>query len=136
MRKALGLGLLFSALLVVLPQCGPTSSSDALNNQETPTPRWSTQKSAQLSPPEHRFDGVYARALLVAYDAFKSDRDIPEGKKQIENYNVELRQSSDLFFITFSAKPLHIGGESELGKDVTYTIEKATYQIVGRNFYK
>lgn len=85
--------------------------------------------------------GEYLKAFAAAHEAFKSDPLIPAEKKRLENYNVEFRQSGDLYHVLFSAKRLPHereldGGESELGKDVMYTIRKADYQIVKRLFYR
>ena len=94
------------------------------------------QRPLEVSPPQCRIEGEFGKAFSAAYEAFRNDRDIPEGKKLIENYHIEFRQNQTAFFISFMAEPVHIGGESELGKDVTFAIDKKTYAIIGRNFYK
>jgi hypothetical protein len=92
-------------------------------------------------PVDGKLNGEYMRAFLVAYEAFKTDSLIPEEKRRIENYNIEFRQSRNVYFVLFFAKRKASereleGGESELGKDVMYTIGKEDYKIIARQFYK
>jgi hypothetical protein len=92
-------------------------------------------------PIEIKVNGEYLKAFLAAYASFKDDPLIPEQKKQIENYQIEFRQKGDLYFVLFLAKrkPSEqelAGGESELGKDVMYTVSKKDFKVVDRKFYK
>lgn len=108
--------------------------------QTPPANKVSEQDPLDLDA-EVRVGGEYLKAFAAAHEAFKSDPLIPAEKKRLENYNVEFRQSGDLYHVLFSAKRLPHereldGGESELGKDVMYTIRKADYQIVKRLFYR
>ena len=85
--------------------------------------------------------GEYMKAFLVAYDAFKEEPDIPDPKRRLDNYNIELSEDSELYFVFLYAKRKPSernlkGGESELGRDVTYTIGKKDYHIVARVFHK
>ena len=82
------------------------------------------------------------RALLTAYEAFKAEPKIAEKKKAIGNYNFEFRQDQTAYFIFFVPKLLPeeegkvVGGESELGRSVTYAVRKSDYTIIARQFYK
>ena len=92
-------------------------------------------------PVEIKLNGEYLKAFLAAYSSFKDDPLIPDQKKQIENYQIEFRQRGDFYFVLFFAKRKPTereleGGESELGKDVMYTISKADFKIVDKKFYK
>ena len=91
----------------------------------------------QNKPPEVEVSGEYAKAFLTAYDAFKQDANIPERKKQIEQYRLEFRQDGQAYFVSFVATPVpHVGGETDTGRDVTYALSKKDYRITSRQFYK
>jgi hypothetical protein len=93
-----------------------------------------TSSKAQLS-------GECLKAFLIAYESFKRDPDIDIQKRQIENYDVHFSESEQVYLILFFAKRLpneiHLkGGETGLGRDVEYAINKKTYQIVEKRFFK
>jgi hypothetical protein len=91
----------------------------------------------QDKPPEVDVSGEYAKAFLTAYEAFRQDSDIPERKKQLEKYRLQFRQDSQAYFVSFVATPVpHVGGETDSGRDATYTVSKKDYQITSRQFYK
>jgi hypothetical protein len=90
-------------------------------------------------PVKLKLNGEYLKVFLVAYSSFKDDPLIPDQKKQIENYQIEFRQRGDLYFVLFLAKRKPTegeleGGESELGKDVMYTVSKMTLKSSTRSF--
>jgi len=92
-------------------------------------------------PAEVSVTGEYMQAFLVAYEAFQKDVDIPREKKRIENYSIEFRQNSMSYTIFFFAKRgeaerLSPGGESSLGKDVSFRIRKKDFQVIDRLFYR
>jgi hypothetical protein len=92
-------------------------------------------------PVKLKLNGEYLKVFLVAYSSFKDDPLIPDQKKQIENYQIEFRQRGDLYLVLFLAKRKPSegeleGGESELGKDVMYTISKNDFKVVDKKFYK
>lgn len=93
------------------------------------------------SPAEMTLTGEYLTALLVAYEDFKKDPDIPPQKKRMTNYTVEFRQDPENYIIFLFAKrppneQLSPGGESSLGKDVSYKVRKSDYHITGKSFYR
>lgn len=86
--------------------------------------------------------GVHLKAIAIAFDAFKVDSMIPEDKKNIENYDIELRQNKDNFYLYFAPhstekdrKKLQEGGESSLGKSVMFIIERRSFEIKKRYFF-
>ena len=86
--------------------------------------------------------GSHLKAISVALDAFKTDGMIPENKKYIDNYDIELRQNKDDFFVYFSPYSTkddtivaRDGGESTLGKSVMFIIGKKDFQIKRRYFF-
>lgn len=88
-----------------------------------------------------KVSGEYMKAFLVAYDAFKEDAEIPDEKKRMENYNIEFSQEGKYYSVFFYAKRKPSerdlkGGQSELGRDVTYTISKENYKLLARVFHK
>jgi hypothetical protein len=92
-------------------------------------------------PVEVTVKGPQMKAFLVAYASFKDDPLIPEQKKLIENYRIEFRKHGENYYVLFSAirKPSESeldGGESELGKDVMYTISMRDFRLVDRKFFK
>ena len=93
-------------------------------------------------PSELRMPGEYMKVFQAAYRAFLVDDDIPANKRRVENYRVKFHQDRKNYQVFFMAKrkPSEIGqldgGSSELGRDVTYVVDKSTYQVVYRIFYK
>ncbi len=92
-------------------------------------------------PAELKLKGEYFKVFLAAYSSFKDDPLIPDQKKQIEHYQIEFRQRGDLYFVLFLAKRKTSereldGGESELGKDVMYTVSKKDFKVIDKKFYK
>lgn len=86
-------------------------------------------------------EGSHLKIISIAFEAFKTDKEIPEDKKNIEDYKVELRQNKNSFFIFFIAgmakgeKP-SFGGQTILGKDTMFIINKKDFAIKGRTFFK
>lgn len=75
--------------------------------------------------------------------AFIADKLIPENKKNLGNYEIELRQNSDCFFVYFSPRKSRTdiltpseGGETSLGKAVMFVISKKDKKIKSRYFFK
>jgi len=156
MKKRIIIGMALSTLFLVT-QCQKKSSesggsntqplalieSGSVNRQLRPSKRdtrHEDQDPLEL-PVVEKISGEYMKAFLAAYEAFMADPLIPDGKRGIENYSVEFRQRGDLYYILFFAKRKPSerelsGGESELGKDVIFTIRKTDYQIVERFFFK
>lgn len=141
MKKRIYISITFLTLVLLLSQCQQIMSREGRSNmQALPTVIDANQDPLNL-PVDGKLNGEYMRAFLVAYEAFKTDSLIPEEKRRIENYNIEFRQSRNVYFVLFFAKRKASereleGGESELGKDVMYTIGKEDYKIIARQFYK
>lgn len=134
----------FGTLVLLLSQCQNVSTSETrkvVMNAASVSDDSDAQQDYLNAPVKSKMRGEHMKAFLVAYSAFKEDAEIPDIKKQIENYSVELREVDNSYFILFIAKRSKNergmkGGTSELGKDVTYTIRKSDYQIISRLFYK
>ena len=93
-------------------------------------------------PSDILMPGEYMQVFGAAYGAFLVDADIPEHKRKVENYRIEFHKDNKHYKVSFIAKrtPSELGqlegGESELGKDVTYVVDKKTFQVAYRIFYK
>ena len=137
------LGSVMTLFLLVIGPCqtnstikGDLRQSKAAAKEPLQNPMFPT------TPPEVRVSGDFLKAFLVASDAFKKDAAIPERKKEIGNYTFEFRQDKNAYFVYFIPKLLPneegttIGGESELGRWVTYAVRKSDYTILARQFYK
>lgn len=113
----------------------PDATNNVLPNRDIPT------DDPLEFPVEATLSGQQMKAFLVAYASFKEDPLIPEQKKQIENYRIEFRKHRDFYYVLFFAirKPTEReldGGESELGKDVVYTVSAKDFRLVDKKFYK
>ena len=141
MKHRTHFGIALVSLAVLFSQCQQITSEAGRTKMESqPTNNSANQDPLNL-PVDGKISGNYMKAFLTAYDAFKADSLIPEDKKRIENYRIEFRQHGDVYFILFFAKRKPNergleGGESELGKDVMYSIRKTDYQIIKRLFFK
>ena len=116
--------------------------------------RWAVRELAPIAPPELmgatylisdiKMPGEYMKVFNIAYGAFLIDKDIPANKRSVENYRVELRQDSNNYEVNFIAKrnPAEIqrkdGGSGKLGRDITYIVNKKTYEVIygNGNVYK
>ncbi len=94
-------------------------------------------------PVVFKVDGVHLKVISIAFAAFGTESMIPEAKRNIQNYDVELRQDKEYFFIYFSAHlsaedrlGLTEGGETSLGKSVMYIVTKNDFKIQKRYFFK
>jgi hypothetical protein len=137
-NQRIDLGLLTLAILLATCTFGETRKSAKqalLINSGQPGEE---QMSASTN---NRISGELMKAFLAAHETFKNDADIPELKRRVENYEIELRQTGDSFIVYFIPKlkagerPLR-GGETELGKEVSYTISKKDYKVTAREFYR
>ncbi|MCY7356288.1 MAG: hypothetical protein LH609_02245 [Rudanella sp.] len=116
----------------------------AQKTDNTP-PRSNENKSNKLYPAYLDFpidlvlDGEKLNPIVVSMDAFRKDRDIPENKKNIKKYNLELRQDKDSFIVLMLVKrdsnKLYVGGETEDGVDVTFFVSKKDGSVQ-RTFHK
>ncbi len=81
--------------------------------------------------------GELMKAFISAYQDLVKDKDIPNNKKMIENYNIGLRDTVGFYEVTFvpkmeEDKPPTIGGVTEKGQPIKYEIEKKTFSIKGK----
>lgn len=86
-------------------------------------------------------EGSHLQVIFIALEAFKADGEISEDQKKIENYKVELRQNKEAFFIFFIAKlgkeeKPSFGGQTTLGKDTMFIVNKKDFTVKGRTFFK
>jgi hypothetical protein len=77
---------------------------------------------------------------VVAYEAFKGETKIPENKRRLGNYQIFFSRERGNYHVTFMGKRLAteadlVGGESELGRSVTYVI-RSDFTLLGRAFAK
>ena len=87
--------------------------------------------------------GERPKVVASVVEAFIADKLVPEGKNNLENYDTELRQNADCFFVYFSphyspqdkSKPSE-GGETSLGKAVIFYVSKKDGKIKRRYFFK
>lgn len=89
-----------------------------------------------------QIEGQYLKAFLSAYQVFIADKEIPPDKRKIENYLISFSEKSKQLEVTFIAKRTPeeirttVGGSSNLGKDVTYFLDKNEYKIVSQEYSK
>lgn len=89
-----------------------------------------------------KIQGSHLKAISIVLEAFKVDSMIPENKKKLENYDIELRQDKDNYYIYFSAKSSEkgndeerLGGETSLGKSVMFVIGRKDFELKKRYFF-
>lgn len=91
-------------------------------------------------PAETEIEGPQITAIFVALTAFQQEPQIPMEKKKFENYRLQVRQDRESFFVSFQAKrdpnKIYVGGETEVGVDITYVINKKEWSVKERVFYK
>lgn len=88
------------------------------------------------------FSGNLLMPIIKAKDAFAEDPDIPDSKKTLNFYNIEVRKTDESLLISFfglrSNDPdkLTEGGGTTRSKNVTYVYSLKEEKIVSRGFYK
>ena len=93
--------------------------------------------------PEGDVIGAYLKAFVIAYEDFKKIPDLPIHKKQLTNYTIGMRTSSDgkNYYITFT--PIYtppkngivdVERDSEMGRLVGYTIRVKDFTLVRRSY--
>jgi hypothetical protein len=131
-------------ILVVFLTCCTQSAKDSAGNNARQTSTVEQGDRGQMlqpnTPVEARVAGPYLKAFLVSYESFNNDPQIPEAKRPLENYDFEFRQGKTSYFIWFIPRSAHsgpiVGGDTELGRAVTYSVSKADFRITGKQFYK
>jgi hypothetical protein len=84
-----------------------------------------------------RVPGAYLIAWRVVLPAFESDPSLPPAEKRLKNYDVVMYETAHDIFFEFVPRPgpkdnlaSDIGCQSEFGRDMEYTVDKATLRIV------
>lgn len=139
MNKTLPQSIFLVAILLVTTQCQKSQEKATEGLPAITSTR--AQKTTDPTAVEVKLSGEYLKAFLAAYSAFTADAGIPADKRKIENYTIQFEQNEKYYLISFFAKRLPSeseldGGESQLGKDATYAIDKQTFQFFQRGFYK
>ena len=140
--KHLLVGVAVLTVLLSLCGCRKVGLGEVKKSMEVSSANASEAEQDPLkTPAEATVAGEYMRALLSAYQDFKKDPDIPAHKKNIANYTVEFRQDDQSYIIYLIPKQTTgegpvVGGETTLGKEVSYTISKKDYKITAHYFYK
>jgi len=114
-------------------------NADTMSN-ETTVNSHDMQNLKELYNYTQEMDGEMAKAFIVAYLDFQSNAEIPQGKREINNYTIKMKKDKDKFRILFYAKRTKDspgkGGESELGRDVEYEVNSTDYKIIHRMYFK
>ena len=92
-------------------------------------------------PLKVKIKGIYLKLFTISYKAFLKDSDIVPEHKKIENYTIRIYEEKKYFHVDFDPKldpdsKVVLGGETPYGREVRYIIEKQTFKIKARNFYK
>lgn len=83
-----------------------------------------------------RLSGEQVKAITVALEFFSGMPDIPPQKKELSHYStVEVRDEGHRYAVKLIPKLLPRdrmtrGGETSLGVEITFFVDKATWQIV------
>ena len=135
------LKLVLLAATLLVTQCSPNAQVRSGGGQPPPVTKGkSTEPLNPTTPVDGKLPGTYLKPVLAAYEAFKAEPELPEAKKQIENYDIELRQDGETYFIWFMPRvppgtPV-VGGTTDLSRAVTYSVRKSDYKVIDRQFYK
>ncbi|MEP6849075.1 MAG: hypothetical protein ABI999_09480 [Acidobacteriota bacterium] len=135
-------------MTVLFASCGSLDSGKRLQNDELIAPTNGEQvrdiqtlKGSQL---EIALSSEQLQVVNSILYAFKNDKEIPEGKKNLANYKLEIHEdkasNTDLLVGTLLVKrepnQVYVGGETENGIDVVYHISKKDFTVVQRGFPK
>ena len=91
-----------------------------------------------------KMKGIYLKLFTISYKNFLDvDHVIPEHKK-IENYTIRIYEEKNYFHVYFSPKrhpdpkvaDSLVGGETHYGKAAHYIIERQTFKLKARYFFK
>lgn len=132
-----------SFLLAQILSCkqGEMGSGTEIAYQKEPS-RELQKKDVAEKNVSQRLSGIYLKAFLTAHDSFLKDKEIPENKKNLANYDVIFLNEKEFYIVTFQAKRTPeeertlLGSESSLGKDTTFLINKSDFSLNKRAFYK
>lgn len=92
-------------------------------------------------PLEVEITGEQGKAISIAFEKFEADTEISVDKRKASSYRIQLRQSKTRYYIFFrprlaeGEKP-SLGGETSLGVDATYILDRRDLSFVGRTFFK
>ena len=121
------------------PANPPQEKAEGVNSQKVEVAKFILSEEDQRVVT--KLDGSLLKAVSIAYEKFRTDEDIPEAKRLIENYEVTVKDDSRQFFIYFIGRRTDRdsgtrGGESEFGKDVVFSVEKKSFRLTGKAFFK
>lgn len=85
-------------------------------------------------PVTNTIQGKVLEALLVSYRSFEDNASIPLEKRNITNYDIEVREDDRTFYILFNAHRTKEeseldGGISAAGQDIVFIIDRSTFEI-------
>jgi hypothetical protein len=130
--------LIYSVIAIILVACGQQSDSkEAQTQQKKEEGVGHTQDVVRDTKMEAETIGVKGdvmKAFLAAYQDFLDDKGIPDKMKQLQNYDLGLRDTKDYYEISFipsrkeGSRP-QIGGASDVGQMMSYKINKGQYSI-------
>lgn len=94
---------------------------------------------------EVKVSGEYMRAWNVAYSAFMEIDDLSDKEKELKYYDIEFSEDNDNYIVFFFPRLIsELFSKEEakhynvraIGRETRYWINKDTYKIVERLFYK
>jgi len=103
-----------------------------------------TQRKTSLAQvgPGLGVEGNCLKAFLVGYKALQESPDLPSSKKLLENYRVIFNEGKSYYSVHFlnrllpGEKNVVLGGESRLGREVLYKVDKKTFRIIQALYYQ
>lgn len=88
-----------------------------------------------------KISGEVLKAMSEAINAFQANAEILPRYKQIQNYDIEVRQSTKNYYIYLIPKlapneQLTPGAGTSLGRDVTFEVSKSDFKVTSFMMYK
>ena len=138
---------IFILLCILLPACQRNEVSQMSNRdtklEESKKDTNSIGQVAENYKPEESeegwigINGIAAKAFLVTYQDFLGDGLIPTNQKKIENYNIGIKETKDIFLVNYiphqkGGAVSSIGGATALGSPIQYKIDKNSLKIIER----
>lgn len=96
---------------------------------------------ATTSQAEIKISGEVFEAMSAAIDRFKNDTDLKPEEREIQNYDIEMRQSLRNYYFYLNPKlapgeQLIPGAGTSLGRYVTYEVSKPDFKVTTKIMYK
>ena len=128
--------------------CQMSNPSEILNNNNPiePTKTVFAEKTDALNSAELEIT-VNSNQLQIInsiLESFKGDKQIPESKKNLANYRLEIRLGNSAkenlvignLLTKRDPNKVYVGGETESGIDVVYLLDKSDFRVIQRAFPK